>query len=100
MALSNQAARAAEYPCASLLRSSDRERILVQVMASVWDSILRLPLLLRAQPDGSEAAPGDLPLVVGTIRIAGAWDGVVAMTCPRTSAAQCTATCMTGGRRT
>jgi hypothetical protein len=37
----------AEFPFASLLRSSDRELILVQLMTSVWETILQLPILAR-----------------------------------------------------
>ena len=33
------------FPSASLLRSSDGERILVQLMTSVWETILQLAIL-------------------------------------------------------
>jgi hypothetical protein len=51
-----------EFPFASLLRSSARERILVQLMASVWETILQLripgpgrPPLLRREVRGHHA---------------------------------------------
>jgi hypothetical protein len=53
-----------EFPFASLLRSSDRERILVQLMTSVWETILQLPILPREGHDGDEVrsgAPGSSP---------------------------------------
>jgi hypothetical protein len=80
-----------EFPFASLLRSSDRERILVQLMTSVWETILQLPILARDGHDGHEVRSGDLPLVTGRIQIAGAWEGTVAMTGPRSFAAKCAA---------
>jgi hypothetical protein len=80
-----------EFPFASLLRASDREGILVQLMASVWETILQLPILPRDGHPGDEVRPGDLPLVTGRIRIAGAWEGTVAMTGPRSFAAKCAA---------
>jgi hypothetical protein len=83
-------AAASEFPFASLLRSSDRERILVQLMTSVWETILQLPILAREDHDGDEGRSGDL-LVTGRIQIAGAWEGTVAMTGPRSFAAKCAA---------
>jgi chemotaxis phosphatase CheX-like protein len=80
-----------EFPFASLLRSSDRERILVQLMTSVWETILQLPILPREGHDGDEVRSGDLPLVAGRIQIAGAWEGTFAMTGPRSFAAKCAA---------
>jgi CheY-specific phosphatase CheX len=78
-----------EFPFASLLWSSDRERILVQLMTSVWETILQLPILVRDGHDGDEVRSGDLPLVTGRIQIAGAWEGTVAMTASRSFAATC-----------
>jgi Chemotaxis phosphatase CheX len=80
-----------EFPFASLLRSSDRERILVQLMTSVWETILQLPILPRDGHEGNEVRSGDLPLLTGRIQIAGAWEGTVAMTGPRSFAAKCAA---------
>jgi hypothetical protein len=46
----------AEIPFAALLRATHRERLLVQLMASVWGNILGRPIQVR---DGAEAhAPG------------------------------------------
>jgi hypothetical protein len=78
-----------EFPFASLLRSSDRELILVQLMTSVWETILQLPILARDGHDGDQVRSGDLPLVAGRIQITGAWEGTVAMTGPRSFAAKC-----------
>ena len=41
-----------EFPFASLLRSSDRELILVQLMTSVWETILQLPVLAETGMEG------------------------------------------------
>ena len=46
-----------EFPTASLLRASDRERILVQFMTSVWETILQLPILARKGDDGDDRPP-------------------------------------------
>jgi len=91
MTSAEQCAASPEFPFASLPRSSDREGILVQLMASVWETILQLPILPRDGHTGDEVRPGDLPLATGRIRIAGAWEGTVAMTGPRSFAAKCAA---------
>jgi hypothetical protein len=78
-----------EFPFASLLRSSDRELILVQLMTSVWETILQLPILVRNRHDDDPTRARDLPLVTGRIQITGAWEGTVAMTGPRSFAAKC-----------
>jgi Chemotaxis phosphatase CheX len=80
-----------EFPFASLLRSSDRERILVQLMTSAWETILQLPFLPRDAHEGDEVRSGDLPLLTGRIRIAGAWEGTVALIGPRPFATKCAA---------
>ena len=57
-------ATVSEFPFASLVRSSDRERIPVQFMASVGETILQLPILARDGHDGDEVrsgAPGPSP---------------------------------------
>jgi hypothetical protein len=51
-------AESPESPFAALLRSSDRERILVQLMTSVWETILQLPILARDGHYGDEAQSG------------------------------------------
>lgn len=92
MTLSDQATIAAGSPFTGLLRAADRERILVQVIAPVWDSILQLPLLLRELQRGPAVVdPADLPLIHGTIGISGAWEGKVSMACPQAFAAKCAA---------
>jgi chemotaxis protein CheX len=80
-----------EFPFAVLLRSSDRERLLVQLMASVWETILQLPLLVREAHDDDRNWSAGVPPVTGRIRIAGAWEGTVALTGPRSFAAKCAA---------
>jgi hypothetical protein len=83
--------RSPEFPFASLLRSSDRQRILVQLMTSVWETILQLPLLARGGHYGEEVRSGDLPLLTGRIQITGDWEGTIAMTGPRSFATKCAA---------
>ena len=78
-----------EFPFASMLRSADRELILVQLMTSVWETILQLPILAREDHDGDEVRSGDLPLGLGRIQITGAWEGTVAMRASRSFAAKC-----------
>jgi len=39
-----------EFPFAALLRATDRERLLMQIVASVWDNILELPIQAREGP--------------------------------------------------
>lgn len=63
----------------------------MQVIASVGDSILQPPLVPREHPDAREAPGSVLPLICGYIRISGAREGALAMTCPRTLAARCSA---------
>ena len=41
---------ASDYPFATLMRAGDREKIIAQVIESVWDTALRLPALLRGGP--------------------------------------------------
>lgn len=42
-----------EFPFAFLPRSSDRELILVQLMTSVWETILQLPLSIGVRSSGT-----------------------------------------------
>jgi hypothetical protein len=60
-------------------------------MTSVWETILQLPALPRGAHEGDEVRSGDLPLLTGRIRIAGAWEGTVALIGPRPFAAKCAA---------
>jgi chemotaxis protein CheX len=78
-----------DYPFATLLRASDRAQILCQVIQSVWDTALGLPVLPR---EGDERRPADAhDTIVGSVRITGAWEGVVAMSCPAWLATECSA---------
>jgi hypothetical protein len=60
-----------EFPFASLLRSSDRELILVQLMTSVWETILQLPILPRE---------GRSPVLRCEVCSHHAWTGAEALT--------------------
>jgi hypothetical protein len=78
-----------EYPFARMMRSSDRDRLLTQLVAAVWDSTLRFPILLREDHHDPEQALDALPALTGTIRITGTWQGTVAMSCAASFAAEC-----------
>jgi chemotaxis protein CheX len=84
-------ARNAEFAFAGRMRASDREQLLAQVMASVWDTMLELPLLVRPTDQAEDFNPGCGPVVSGSIGIAGSWEGRVTLVAPRTFAAKCTA---------
>jgi hypothetical protein len=47
-----------EFLIAALLRATDRERLLVQLMASIWDNILELPIQPRENLELEAAAIG------------------------------------------
>lgn len=79
------------HPFATLLRSSDRDRFIVQLVAAVWDSILGLPILLREDLPDLDAEPGRTPLLAGHVRISGAWAGIVVMCVPLALARECAA---------
>jgi chemotaxis protein CheX len=81
----------AEFPFAGKLRSRDREQMLVQIMASVWETTLELPLLARDSGPAEDLNPCREPVVSGSIRIMGVWQGSLTLTAPRTFAAKCTA---------
>jgi hypothetical protein len=57
-----------EFPSPSPLRSSDRELILVQLMTSVWETILQLPILARDGHDG-ELTEGEVQDAWGELRV-------------------------------
>lgn len=78
------------HPFGTLLRSSDRERLIVQLIAAVWDSMLGLPILPRAEPQDPVPDPGQ-PLLSATVRISGEWAGSVVMCVPFTLARDCAA---------
>lgn len=85
-----QSAESTDYPFAALVRATDRDRILVQIMASVWESILGLPILPRPERDAAEGE-GTGRVIVGAVRIEGAWSGAVELAGPQEFAAGCTA---------
>ena len=76
-----------EFPFATLLRSSDRDQILIRLVVAVWDSLLQFPILIRAEHGADTHAP--LDLLVGTIRITGPWPATVALIAPAAFAADC-----------
>jgi hypothetical protein len=80
-----------EYPFAAMLRSGDRDRLLVQLVASVWENILQLPAQNRDTPESDPPKTTDLPLLGAAVRITGKWEGMVALTASRSLAAKCTA---------
>jgi chemotaxis protein CheX len=91
MMSSDHPALHAEFPFAGKLRSSDRDEMLVQLMASVWETMLGLPILARESGQQDDLSPCGEPVVSASIRIAGAWDGSATLSAPRTFAAKCTA---------
>jgi hypothetical protein len=74
-----------------MLRATDRDRLLMQLMASVRDNILQLPAQYRDTTESDPPKPTHLPLVSAAVRITGAWEGLVALTASRTLAAKCAA---------
>jgi chemotaxis protein CheX len=81
-----------QYPFALMMRSSDRARLLTQLVAAVWDSTLRFPILPRDDQHDPGQALDALPALTGTLRITGTWEGTVAMSCSPSFAAECGAT--------
>jgi len=79
---------ASDYPFATMMRAADRERVVAQVVASVWDTALGLPALPR---EGHDLTGSHDHGVLGRVRITGAWEGVVAMSGPSRLAAECSA---------
>jgi chemotaxis protein CheX len=77
------------YPFATLLRSVDRDRLLVQLVAAVWDSILSLPILPREGSEDLDSRPRRSPLLSGCLRISGNWNGSVVMCVPFSLAQEC-----------
>lgn len=90
MSSGTQPTRQAEFPFAGKLRSSDREQMLVQVVASVWETLLGLPILAREDGRAEDVDPCHGPVLSGSIRIMGAWEGTTTLSAPRTFAAKCT----------
>jgi CheY-specific phosphatase CheX len=80
---------APEYPFSPQTRAADRDRILIDIVASVWDSMLGLPILVR---DGQEDLDhGDIHTLTGTVHVTGAWQGTLAMATPIVLATECAA---------
>ena len=61
----NPAAASSEYPLATLLRAADRQRLLVQLMASVWDTALGLAVLRRESHEVLDGNARNLPALWG-----------------------------------
>jgi chemotaxis protein CheX len=78
-----------EYPFALMMRSTDRDHLLVQLVAAVWESILGFPILPREDHHDPGQELDVLPALTGTVHITGAWEGTVAMSCAAAFAAEC-----------
>lgn len=76
-----------EFPFTARVRASDRERLLVDLVTSVWATTLDLPITVR--PDDPAAAP-DRP-VAAALRIGGAHALTVVVAAPWALAAECAA---------
>ncbi|HEY8257075.1 MAG TPA: chemotaxis protein CheX [Gemmatimonadales bacterium] len=73
---------AGEFTFATALRAADRERVLVQLVAAVWDSILNTAILARDTAEDLDNQSRHYPLLSGSVRISGAWKGSVVMCVP------------------
>jgi chemotaxis protein CheX len=80
-----------QFPFAAMLRATDRDRLLVQLMASVWENILQLPAQNRDTAEADPHKPTDVPLLSAGVRITGTWEGLVTLAASRSLAAKCTA---------
>jgi chemotaxis protein CheX len=76
-----------EFPFTAHTRAADRELLLAGIVETVWESVLGLPILLRA-PEDLDEHPGGATLTA-SLRIAGAWNGTVATAGPASVAAEC-----------
>ncbi len=74
---------------ATMLRSTDRDRILVQLVAEVWDSALNLAVLSRDDSEDLDSSSRTSPLLSGSVAISGIWEGSVVMCVPSSLAAAC-----------
>lgn len=72
-----------------MARAADRERVLVQLVASVWDSILNMAILARDNAEDLDNQSRHLPLLCGSVRISGTWEGCVVMCVPFSLAREC-----------
>jgi chemotaxis protein CheX len=74
---------------ATMARAADRERVLVQLIASVWDSILNMAILARDNAEDLDYQSRHLPLLCGSVRISGTWEGRVVMCVSFSLAREC-----------
>jgi hypothetical protein len=92
-----------QLPSAAMLRARDRNRLLVQLMASVWENILQLPAQTRDTTESHPPKPTDAPLVSAAVRVTGGWEGLLLLTAGLPLAVNCTPSCVNGrptsGRR-
>jgi chemotaxis protein CheX len=80
-----------EFPFSAHTRSVDREQMLAEIVRSVWESVLGLPVLLRATPENLDADPSHTHTLTGAVHMTGAWQGTVAATAPLSLASECAA---------
>lgn len=76
-----------EFPFTAHARSADRDLLLAGIVETVWESVLGLPILLRA-PEDLDGHPGGATLTA-SLQIVGAWNGAVAIAGPASLAAEC-----------
>ncbi len=88
--LSPNPALESEHPFSALIRASDRERILLEILQLVWDSTLGLPVSQR-EDDEQEVASAAGAIIVGSIHVTGAWPCTIAIAAPSDFAATCAA---------
>jgi chemotaxis protein CheX len=74
---------------ATMARAADRERVLVQLVSSVWDSILGMAILARDDAEHLDDPSRQVPLLTGSVRISGTWEGRVVMCVPFSLAREC-----------
>ena len=77
-----------EHPYSSLVRSSDRAKVLSQLVISIWETALGLTLAPVEQPPEEVAGQKTRTAVV---HLGGAWRGSVALTAAATLAEECAA---------
>lgn len=77
-----------DYPFSNQARQADRDRSLRELLEMVWESALGLPVQWREQADPPAEGAA---IVEGSVRIGGAWEGVVALACTAGLAATCAA---------
>jgi chemotaxis protein CheX len=72
-----------------MARAADRERVLIQLVSSVWDSILNMAILARDNAEDLDNQSRQMPLLTGSVRISGTWEGRVVMCVPFSLAREC-----------